>query len=292
MAMFAAVTCLVALSALLQPVASYGNNKSPSKNAVLLSDVQTLTFHANRKTTHRRVSAIPQLNCVGPSKEICSLYKPDVIRCSNEGYDYDENDVQWTCTAQLPPEFKLGGTEVVCEGYRNSNDPWILKGSCGVEYRLLLTSMGEKRYGHIPHDRYGYDESIWSTLIRMAVFFGLFMAVVKLLQYCTGIQGQGWGRNGAGGGGGGGGGGGWWPPGPPPPYDYQQPRFAKDDWQSWRPGFWTGALGGTAAGYAMGRGSRRGGDNTFRSGSNNAASGPSFSSSTRESTGFGGTRRR
>ncbi|KAM5464070.1 hypothetical protein MauCBS54593_007249 [Microsporum audouinii] len=281
--MFAA-TCLLALSTLLAPAASYSSTKSPSRNAVLLSDVHTLTFHANRKTSHRRVSAIPQLKCVGPSKEVCSLYQPDIIRCTNEGYDYDENDVQWTCTAQLPPEFKLGGTDVICEGYRSSEDPWILKGSCGVEYRLLLTRMGEKRYGHIPHDR-GNDESIWFTLIRMAMFFGLFMVIVKLLQYCTGIRSQRWGRNG-----GGGGGGGWWPPGPPPPYDSPQSRFAKDD-QSWRPGFWTGALGGTAAGYVMGRGARRG-NSSFMSGGNNATAGPSYSASTRESTGFGGTRRR
>ncbi|KAF3483693.1 uncharacterized protein GIQ15_03017 [Arthroderma uncinatum] len=284
--MFALATCLFAISALLQPVASYSTTKSPSRNAVLLSDVQTLTLHSNRKTSHRRVSAIPQLNCVGPSKEICSLYQPDVLRCTNEGYDYDENDVQWTCTAQLPPEFKLGSTDVICEGYRSSEDPWILKGSCGVEYRMLLTDMGEKRYGHIPHDSGNYDESIWTTLTRMAVWFGLFMIVVKLLQYCTGTHGQG--RNGRGGGGGGGG---WWPPGPPPPYDYQQPRFAKEN-ESWRPGFWTGALGGTAAGYAMGRGTSRRGNDSFRSGSNNAAAGPSYSASTRESTGFGGTRRR
>ncbi|EQL34626.1 hypothetical protein BDFG_03577 [Blastomyces dermatitidis ATCC 26199] len=72
------------------------------------------------------------------------------MRCINQGHDYDENDVQWTCTAQLPPEFKLGSTDVICEGYRDKEDPWVLKGSCGVEYRLLLTERGEQKYGKLP----------------------------------------------------------------------------------------------------------------------------------------------
>lgn len=69
------------------------------------------------------------------------------MRCTNQGYDYDIEDVQWTCTADLPAEFKLGATDVICEGYRNADDKWVLKGSCGVEYRLLLTEAGEKRFG-------------------------------------------------------------------------------------------------------------------------------------------------
>ncbi|KMU89320.1 transmembrane protein 66 [Coccidioides immitis H538.4] len=148
----------------LDQTTAYNPNKSPSRNAVLLSNIQTLTLHANRKTSHRRVSAIPQLTCVGPSKRICSLYIPDVMRCTNQGYDYDENDIQWTCTAELPPEFKLGSTEVVCEGYRDSNDPWILKGSCGVEYRMLLTEEGERKFPYMTGgalDDRSWAEQLW-----------------------------------------------------------------------------------------------------------------------------------
>ncbi|PIG87216.1 hypothetical protein AARAC_004179 [Aspergillus arachidicola] len=130
------------------PVLSYGRNP-PGNNAILLSNVQTLTLRGNRLTTSRRVDPIPQLQCTGPSKRICDLYPIDVMRCTNAGYDYDEEDVQWTCTASLPQEFKLGSTDVVCEGYRNADDKWVLKGSCGVEYRLLLTELGERKFGRV-----------------------------------------------------------------------------------------------------------------------------------------------
>ena len=119
--------------------------KKPA-DAVLLSDIQTLTLYANRQTSARRVSSIPQLKCIGGSAR--NLYDIDIMRCKNSGTEYDSTDVQWTCTAQLPPEFKLGGTDVICEGYESLDDPFVLKGSCGVEYRLVLTEEGERKYGH------------------------------------------------------------------------------------------------------------------------------------------------
>lgn len=45
-------------------------------------------------------------------------------------------------------EFKLTcALRSRCEGYDSPDDPYILKGSCGVEYRLILTSLGEEKYG-------------------------------------------------------------------------------------------------------------------------------------------------
>lgn len=31
--------------------------------------------------------------------------------------DYDDEYVSWACTADLPREFKLGSTDVLCEGF-------------------------------------------------------------------------------------------------------------------------------------------------------------------------------
>lgn len=107
--------------------------KSKADSAILLSKVKTLTLYGDKQTSHRRISSIPQLTCIGGSG--CQHYNVDLMRCQNAGSEYDAEDVQWTCSASLPPEFKLGSTEVVCEGYNNADDPWILKGSCGVEYR-------------------------------------------------------------------------------------------------------------------------------------------------------------
>ncbi|OAX77702.1 hypothetical protein ACJ72_07997, partial [Emergomyces africanus] len=229
------VYILFSLLALLSTEAhAYNPSKPPStNNAVLLSSIQSLTLHANRKTTHRRIPAIQQLTCIGPSKTICALYTPEVMRCVNQGHDYDENDVQWTCTAQLPPEFKLGSTDVVCEGYRDKEDPWVLKGSCGVEYQLLLTERGEEKYaksvggdwsssfGGFGGWRRSRGIRAWLSSLGDMIFFLFFfgvMAVIVLSAFgCLGgggaqrrrgrRWGEGWGGGWGPGGGGGGGGG-------------------------------------------------------------------------------------
>lgn len=117
-----------------------------AKDATLLSNVRSLTVRGGQKTTARRVSPIPQLSCVGGNAK--GLYDVDLMRCKNSGSEYDPEDIQWTCKAELPPEFKLGSTDVICEGYDSPDDHYILKGSCGVEYRLVLTELGEQKYGN------------------------------------------------------------------------------------------------------------------------------------------------
>ena len=57
-------------------------------NSVLLSNIQTLTLRKDARTSHRRVSAIPQLNCIGGSAK--RIYEVDVMRCKNQGSDYNE----------------------------------------------------------------------------------------------------------------------------------------------------------------------------------------------------------
>ncbi|BDD61844.1 transmembrane protein 66 [Monascus purpureus] len=310
---------------LVSPVLSkYGTNdrfsqeRPPGRDAILLSNVKALTLRANRLTTSRRVAPIPQLTCTGPSRRICNLYKIDTMRCTNAGYDYDEEDVQWTCTAQLPPEFKLGSTDVVCEGYRSADDKWVLKGSCGVEYRLLLTDRGERQFGDLQYDfiwPWKGSRSTWSNVIALLgdlLFFGfvaavLILIILPMLADCLGIRrggrrgpraGRGWG-----GWGGGGPDNDGYPRGPPPPYgcDDSNAFASRASPQGWRPGFWTGALGGAALGYELGRNRGRGSpirrtarvheydyDNSVGGSSRSA---PRFSS-TSTSTGFGSTRRR
>lgn len=306
-------TCLLLLVSLLSTALS---ETPPSRDAVRLSKVQTLTLHADRETSHRRVSPLPQLKCIGP-ENVCKLYKIDTMRCTNQGYDYSEEDIQWSCTAYLPSEFKLGSTDVICEGYRNADDKWILKGSCGVEYRLLLTEKGEERFGRWrqsttnekPKDGDG-SESDYSGLMILIII----IAVLFLIGYAKsrvsnrdGDRGRRLGGNNQGGGGGGGGRGD--DDDPPPPYDHQ-PQSREKKSNSEGPGFWTGvAAGGAAggaAGYAMGRrhnsrndrDARAGPSYTRRSDYGNRddpgpAPGPSQSfSPARPNTGFGSTRRR
>lgn len=248
------------------------------------------------------------------------------MRCTNSGSGYDVNDVEWTCKAQLPPEFKLGSTEVVCEGYDSPDDPYILKGSCGVEYRLILTEAGEEKYGKKSSWRPSKDSKdtsgdsfSWEDLYTI-IFWIIFLTVLFwiLSAACSETtnagnrprqpRGGGWGGFGGGGGGDGN--------DPPPPYTPRPPRkpypSSSGSGEGWRPGFWSGAAGGAAAGYAAGRMAagnnqrtpeypQRGGGwfnanvNAGPSNVNTARrsdSDSSPSSSRYESTGFGSTRRR
>lgn len=328
--MHSIATALAALLLASSAICARSSQTPPGKDSILLSNVQSLTLRGDRLTTSRRVPPIPQLNCAGPSKKICDMYQIDTMRCTNEGYDYDAEDVQWTCTASLPAEFKLGATDVVCEGYRSSEDKWVLKGSCGVEYRLLLTEQGEQRFGKVYGDTdrlSGMGRGIKKSMSRGSrnlmdwlgelIFWGFFVAVSLFIFGPLLASIFGWWRNqtpreprrGWGGFWGGGGGDDGYPPGPPPPYsrcsdDSSFSFGGRSASQGWSPGFWTGALGGAAAGYQMGRRAGNGGSSFQRTspsggnsgfgngeGSSRSRSPPTFSSAT-TSTGFGSTSRR
>lgn len=191
----------------------------------------------------------------------------------------------------------------------------------------MLTDVGEKKYGRGRENTWEGFKSKSRIDWPAIIFFAIFLSVLGWIVYAAFFQARGT-RLGAGGnnlgwnGGGGGGG-----PGgndPPPPYDYdpkpssfRQSAAPAPGQQGWRPGFWTGALGGAAAGYMAGnRGQqqRRYQDspsriwNGFRDdhdpgeGSSgwgsggrtrsSGSSGSSFSSTRHESTGFGSTSRR
>jgi hypothetical protein len=275
-------------------------------NSVLLTSVKTLTLRNDAKTSHRRVSSIPQLKCVGGSGR--GHYEVDIMRCKNQGSDYDDDNVQWSCTASLPDEFRLGSTDVICEGYDSPNDPYILKGSCGVEYRLVLTDKGEEKYGRGSY--FGESESGWPGMFFGLIFVGVAVWILYSMYLAWQVppaarqpprQGRFWG----GGWGGGPGGGGGDPYDPPPPYPGKPyGTRAVPVQEGWRPGFWSGALGGAAAGYMVGnRGQQQppqrngwfdgSSSNGWGAGPRRPATRSSSSSSARhESTGFGSTTRR
>ncbi|KAK0711488.1 hypothetical protein B0H67DRAFT_646856 [Lasiosphaeris hirsuta] len=299
---------LVAVTVLCSAATAAAGSAKP-KNAILLSEVQSLTLHANKPTTHRRVSAIPQLRCVS-KPTLCALADIQTLRCVNQGASYGAEDIEWACTASLPATVKLGATEVICEGYSSPDDPYVLRGSCGVEYRVALTPEGERLNPNLGGG--GGEESPWPGYIFGVIFFSVLAWII----YSACVQGGGVAPGAAPraagrrwGGGGGGGGGGWgpgWGPGgdAPPPYPGTKPAGADE---AWRPGFWSGLAGGAAAGYMAGNRGRRdqdydrrgniwGGGRDYGSGwgssSGSRASGSSSSGSQHESTGFGSTSRR
>jgi len=226
---------------------------------VKLAKIESLTLRKGQQTSARRVDPIPQLKCIGGSAR--GLYEPEIMRCKNSGSDYDEDSIQWTCTASLPEEFKLGSTDVICEGYDYPEDPYILKGSCGVEYRLVLTEKGQEKYGKGRGRWQGDDDDddrrdgpkTMGERIAGGLFWMLFGGVVLWMIYSAlrnraqGPDGgaAGGNRPGWGGGGGGGWGGGYNDDNddPPPPYYPNNPNNPKSGYgatqpaQGWRPGF-------------------------------------------------------
>ena len=49
----------------------------------------------------------------------------------------------------MPDDYKFGAIEVVCEGYDYADDQYILKGSCGLEYKLEMTDKGRQRMNQV-----------------------------------------------------------------------------------------------------------------------------------------------
>lgn len=289
----AALAALLILVGLLPP-SSLARSRAPSKtpsDAVLLSRVKTLTLRGHGAlTTHRRVPAVPQASCVS-DPSLCRLADRhvDAVRCANVGSSYGgPDDVEWACTALLPEELRLGTTDVVCEGYSSPDDPYVLRGSCGVRYTVALTDKGERRYPDLARalERPSYySAEFWLPYL----FTVIFLSVLAWIVYSAwssfdqnqnrpnrrGPRGGGfWPPGGGGGGGGNGGGGGGWDPRfggypdePPPPYPGH--KTSNNTWftgpssrlqDSWRPGFWSGLAAGGAAGYAAGSRNARGGD--------------------------------
>ncbi|KAI5365021.1 Putative store-operated calcium entry-associated regulatory factor [Septoria linicola] len=250
-----------------------GRSWSKNKDAVLLSTVKALTLRDGATTTHRRVSALPQLTCVGGNAK--GLYTVDRMRCTNSGHEYDVEDIQWTCKADLPKEFKLGGTDVICEGYDSPEDPYVLKGSCAVQYRLILTKAGEERYGVPKSNWFGGSERVKPVdqgdrsesgdTIATYIFWLFFLGVLGVIIWSvwTGGGNQNGGRRRPGPRGGGGAGYGGFDDDnndPPPPYTPRAPRpkstrsaptsSTSDGGNAWRPGFWSGTAAGAAGAYA------------------------------------------
>lgn len=112
-----------------------------AQTPVLLSSVQSLTLKAGHHTTSRRGPPVPQLECTGGDCDRGAQHVK-VIQCSNKGAD-SFGVPQWECKAELPVDWRLGTTDVSCEGYSSPEDPFILAGSCGVEYSIHGPTHGE-----------------------------------------------------------------------------------------------------------------------------------------------------
>lgn len=112
-----------------------------SSDKVLLSDVKAVTLQQGRMTNGRRSAPVPQLSCVGGAAR--HKFQPQTVQCINMGSD--GHDMQWECKADMDNSYKFGQVQVSCEGYDYPDDPFVLKGSCGLEYTIEFTEEGLHR---------------------------------------------------------------------------------------------------------------------------------------------------
>lgn len=112
-----------------------------------LREISTLVLYNGKFTTGRRTSPVPQMACVGGDGRQYQ-HRVESIHCHNSGFD--GRDVIWRCEADIPKfeqngfvyQLRLGKVEVSCEGYDYPDDPFILVGSCGLEYTLNMEQVG------------------------------------------------------------------------------------------------------------------------------------------------------
>ncbi|ODM98944.1 Store-operated calcium entry-associated regulatory factor [Orchesella cincta] len=139
-----------------------GNDK------VKLNDVQVLTLYTGAMTTGRRSSPVPQLRCVGGSAN--GAFVPQTVQCYNKGSD--GYDVQWECKTDMDNAYKFGKISVTCEGYDYPDDPYVLKGSCGLEYTLDYTGSGNAQHSqqHGGSSDYGWNSNVYPKAQKQGDF--------------------------------------------------------------------------------------------------------------------------
>jgi len=254
--------------------AGWGSSNDPGK--VLLRDVQVLTLKAGQMTTGRRSSPVPQLKCIGGSAQ--GHFNPQAVQCYNRGFD--GQDVQWECKADMDNLYRFGSVEVVCEGYDYPDDPYILKGSCGLEYTLELTKEGQQQKNqggsggysssYSSYGNYNTKTSNSTSGLGDLIVLGVICLVVYAMYKTCIDNGQNMGDRqysstgsdypGAPGGGSPGGGGGWFNPGNNTGnnygntggYDDASCGGARRRGTGGGGGFWTGMATGGLMGYMFG----------------------------------------
>nr|XP_047923721.1 store-operated calcium entry-associated regulatory factor isoform X3 [Anser cygnoides] len=293
-----AVLLLLLLSAAAGPAQGWAQ---PGR--VLLREVQALTLHRGQYTTSRRTAAVPQLQCTGGSAG-CSRV-PEVVQCYNKGWD--GYDVQWQCKADLENTYRFGQIEVSCEGYDYPDDPYILRGSCSLLFRLELTEEGERKVKNSESFGSGFYQTRKDSsdsgagaiviIVILVLAFGVYKLFLSNQQpQQTSGDGDGFARPS------------WQNHQAPPPPGFK-PSFTGERSGAWSshennsgPGFWTGLGAGGLLGYLAGSHSRARSQSHFSMWTDPPAAPPMYgqssnstqgsSTGTRTASGFGGTKRR
>jgi len=160
---------------------------------MLLSDVKVITLHKNEYARGRRVSPIPQMQCVGGSAQGRHEFYPTTVQCQQVAHSG-----QWKCEAELDQSVKFGKISVSCEGYDYPEDPYVLKESCGLKYELEYTNLGREnqKRSHYPQQQYYssghhssphyYVDDTAGTAGSILLFVIMIFVFVGVLRACVG----------------------------------------------------------------------------------------------------------
>jgi len=96
------------------------------------------------------------------------------------------------CEADLDSSVRFGTTTVSCEGYSQPDDPYILKGSCGLEYSLEFTEQGRQNkaqyHGYSNYNNnYNtpYYQENGSGFGQVVLFIILAFIIIGILRQCN-----------------------------------------------------------------------------------------------------------
>ncbi|KAG5448445.1 Store-operated calcium entry-associated regulatory factor [Clonorchis sinensis] len=154
---------------------------------VRLTDVSALTFQRGHYTAARRGISVPQLECVGGTASRFSEYHPSTAQCYNKGHD--GRDVQWECKAELNKNVRLGRITVSCEGYSFPDDPYVLYGSCALQYELDFKDANRRTSSKDQKWYYNFQSVIqprWmnSNMSPYLVLIGLLVLAFAIWFFC------------------------------------------------------------------------------------------------------------
>lgn len=266
---------------------------------ILLEDIRTLTLRYGEWTTSRRSSPVPQLKCVGGSAD-CYAFVPQHVQCYNRGSD--GYDIQWECKTEMNNKYRFGKIDITCEGYDYADDPYILAGSCGLEYTIDYLSNAKSSDYYSKYDNTNSNQTNLGSVfgficVIMIIFFVYRTCFTSDLYSFSNERFESRHHPNA--------------TAPPPPYgfrpEYQQKQYPtgqQNGDNNGQPGFFSGMLAGGLLGYLFGNNrsdyytnySNRYQRDWFGSPINYNSRGASFdqwtNSNSRTSSGFGGTKRR
>eukprot|EP01088_Endostelium_zonatum_P003798 TRINITY_DN14983_c0_g1_i1.p1 TRINITY_DN14983_c0_g1~~TRINITY_DN14983_c0_g1_i1.p1 ORF type:complete len:300 (-),score=44.93 TRINITY_DN14983_c0_g1_i1:65-964(-) len=163
----------------------YSSGNAYAHDRIPLAEISALTFRRGAMTTARRGRPIQQLSCVGGSAQY-SRNQPDTVQCTNVGTSYDGSGVQWKCEADMQSNYKFGNLRVSCEGYDSPTDPYVLKGSCGLEYELNEAERDHYEY-HQQNQRNPYQHNTYHQESSGTRIFGFSiptLIIIFAIIYC------------------------------------------------------------------------------------------------------------